>query len=261
MIGVLETAPYVAGALSAGGIGAYASRKRELIRRWWTWALTAPVVGGTLFLGRPGAIVLASALAVVATVEYARLAKLPALDRAVMAAGLVATIVTTQPRVWIVAAIAVAVTPVLAGDAEDGARRSAYSLLGFVWLSALAGFVSLGHASLPIFFAVSIADVAAWCAGRAVKGRKLSALSPNKTLAGLVGGALAGVLTLALLGALTPVLIIAVVVAAPIGDLFESMLKRGANVKDAGSWLPGFGGLLDRIDSVLFAFAIAMVLS
>jgi phosphatidate cytidylyltransferase len=261
MIGVLDTAPYVAGALSAGGIGAYASRRRELIRRWWTWALTAPIVGGALFLGRPGATMLAVALAVIATAEYGRLARLPLADRCVMGLALVATIATAQPRVWMVGAFAVAITPVLAGDAGGGARRSAYSLMGFAWLSALTGFVSLHHAALPTFFAVSIADVLAWCAGRALGGPRLSRLSPNKTIAGLVGGGIAAIVTLALMGALTPVLAVAVVVAAPLGDLFESMVKRGAGVKDAGTWLPGFGGLLDRIDSVLFAFAIAMVLS
>ncbi|NEC08598.1 phosphatidate cytidylyltransferase, partial [Streptomyces sp. SID7909] len=91
--------------------------------------------------------------------------------------------------------------------------------------------------------------------------RPLSPLSPNKTWAGVLGAAAATGGLLAVLGAFSPALWAAVVGGCVLGDLVESMVKRESGVKDAGSWLPGFGGLLDRIDSLLVALLLAMVMT
>jgi phosphatidate cytidylyltransferase len=265
MIGIASTAPYVGGALAAGGAGAMASRKPELIRKWCTWAVTAPLVGGCLWLGRPGATALAAALGLVAAVEYGRLASLRPVDTAAVGLSAIAVPVTacvaphSLPVALACAIFGVVVGPVVAGDVHDGARRAAFGTLGVVWLAALSGLVLLGQAALPLFFAVSVADVGAWCTGRLLGGPALSALSPAKRWSGVLGGALAGCGALALSGALTPRFAIAVAVGAPLGDLVESMVKRGAGVKDAGSWLPGFGGLLDRIDSLLAVLILAVI--
>ncbi len=272
MSGLAGTAACVAGVLALGGIGALVSGNADVIRKWRTWMVSAPLVVGCLWLGAPGAALLAAGLGVIGAVEYGRLVGLRAGDSA-----LVAAVVAILPVVaWRMPAdlghalagalLAVALVPVLGGDAAAGARRAAAGVFGAGWLAALTGLVLLRAAALPLIIAVSVADVGAWCAGRLLGGPALSPLSPAKRWTGVAGGALAGTAALAATaavtggGVFTPVHVIAVTVGPPLGDLLESMVKRGAGVKDTGRWLPGFGGLLDRIDSLLVALALAVIL-
>lgn len=253
-------------ALVLGGIGVFASGRRELISRWRGWVLCAAVLGTGMAFGRPGATVLAAVLGIIAVAEYARLQKLPTADALLLAAFAVGTPVVAwqEPsvlwRVVLGGAVSVALVPVLAADVATGGQRAARNAFGLLWLAPLSGFVLAGRMVLPLCFAVALADVGAWCGGRLLGGARLSALSPGKRWGGVLGAAVFGLGALAGTGALTPVTALAVVVAAPLGDLLESMLKRGAGVKDAGAWLPGFGGLLDRIDSLLLALAVVVIL-
>jgi phosphatidate cytidylyltransferase len=108
-------------------------------------------------------------------------------------------------------------------------------------------------------------DTGAYFTGRRLGGaRFLSHISPIKTYAGLVGGIVAativtGVLLAAIGRADGPALLLGplIGIAAQAGDLAESMLKRAAGAKDSGSLIPGHGGILDRVDSFLFAAPIA----
>ena len=103
----------------------------------------------------------------------------------------------------------------------------------------------------------------------AICGAKLApAISPGKTWSGLAGAAVGAYAAFAAFAFLHPAvspliywsLPPLVAVAGTIGDLLESWVKRAAGVKDAGTWLPGFGGLLDRIDSALVALPVGWLI-
>lgn len=265
----VEALPLLAGALGAGGVGVALSRQRELVKRWAVWAVSTPLVVLALSLRPLGAVALAAGLGVVAGWEFARLVRLGRADRFVVQAGalllpLLAYLAPSAPVLALVVPVA-AVPALLAGDAAGGARRTALVALGLLWIgAALASLVPLGSLALPVVAAASVADVAAWCGGRVLPLRRLgrlSPLSPAKSWGGVLGATVGAAAVLWALGVLTPVLLAAVVAGGVVGDLLESMVKREAGVKDAGRWLPGFGGLLDRIDSLLVALPLALVLT
>jgi phosphatidate cytidylyltransferase len=200
-------------------------------------------------------------------VEYGALVKLGRIDQIVLVLALTAVVLTTwwEPdqtfRVVGAGMIAVAVVPMVAGDAIYGLRRVGAGVLGIAWLGLIAGVVPLGATALALFAAVSVDDIVAFFAGPRLGGPALSPLSPAKRWSGALAGAAAGIGVLAAVGALTWQLGVAAAIGGPAGDLFESMVKRGVRTKDSGTWLAGAGGLLDRIDSLLIALALALVLT
>ena len=121
---------------------------------------------------------------------------------------------------------------------------------------------------LYVFLLVWCADSGAYFVGRKLGRRKMAPnVSPNKSMEGLAGGLVTGLLVVIGISVfklqLTGTALIAFVLlsaltilASVLGDLFESMLKRRAGVKDSGTILPGHGGILDRIDSLLSATPI-----
>lgn len=113
---------------------------------------------------------------------------------------------------------------------------------------------------------VALTDIGAYAVGKSIGKTKFSETSPNKTLEGVVGGVLVATLGGLFIGLFIVDFAVALVISFVVsltsifGDLFESSLKRSANVKDSGTIFPGHGGMLDRIDGYLFGAIVMLVL-
>ncbi len=181
-----------------------------------------------------------------------------------------------------------------APEMKKGFPSAAASLFGFFYVAGSMACLALiqGFGWYPVifaFFAVWAGDTVAMYTGKAIGRHKMSPrISPNKTWEGAAGSIVGSILACGLLAHFAPAIdrashldlintfardhaawlaIIFVVpaaillnIAAQLGDLVESLIKRGANVKDSGTVLPGHGGILDRIDALLFAAPVALVL-
>ena len=160
------------------------------------------------------------------------------------------------------------------GDLQDVVQQLAMLLFGFFYVPLLLSHLVLLR-GLPsgrewvylVLLIVMASDTGAYFSGVTLGRHKLyTAISPNKSVEGSVGGLLGGlvgafVARLSFFPALSVVdcLLLGLGLGAmsQLGDLFESMIKRSFKVKDSGAIIPGHGGILDRLDSLLFAFPLA----
>lgn len=166
-----------------------------------------------------------------------------------------------------------AVWSFLAGGGHRAVEVIGATLLVGVWVPFLASFASLlverPGGSWYVLAAIALAvvtDISAYGFGSVFGRHKLAPrISPGKTWEGLAGGALAALLVAALALVWIPgldlpsalLLAVAVSLAATLGDLTESLVKRDLGVKDLGRILPGHGGIMDRVDSIIFSLPAA----
>lgn len=161
-------------------------------------------------------------------------------------------------------------------DPASSFRDISFTLLTLLYVPGLLAFQLLLRHNGPqwiifLYGCVWMSDSVAYYIGKSIGKRKLyQEISPNKTVAGavgsLVGGALSGwILDTVLVHSMGTgkSLLIGVIVGAVtiVGDLVESMFKRDAGVKDSSSIVPGHGGILDKIDGVLFAGPVLFLVS
>jgi phosphatidate cytidylyltransferase len=238
------------------------------------------------FIGSKGLLVLSAAVLLACAVEVFGMVQRRGFKPATLL-GLVATVGVVFAAYWrgtealpLVTAVVFVATMCwyLFGvvEARPLANVSA-TLMAYLWVGLLGSFAALllraPHGRglfLGAVLPVVAADIVAYLAGSRVGTRPLApSISPGKTVEGVLAGGLAALVVGAIVGSqITPwggvkhglELGLVVAVLSPIGDLFESMIKRDLSVKDSGSALPGHGGLLDRFDSLLVVLPAAYYL-
>lgn len=236
------------------------------------------VIGVVWFLPPIATLVLAEIAAVLAFVEYAAIARALGahVPRAVAGAAVLAACAAvgggylSLDVVLMTAVIAVGAMAVGSGQPGPAILRdSAAAIFPVLYiglpLGALAAVRVLAgrEAVLLLMITIVISDSAQFYTGRALGRRPLApSISPKKTIEGAIGGLVFGTAAMVAGGrivfpdAAVPMLVLvsaSVAALGIVGDLFESLLKRSAGVKDSGALIPGHGGVLDRIDSWLFA--------
>jgi phosphatidate cytidylyltransferase len=241
-------------------------------------AILLPILFGTVwFLPPVATLVLAELAAVLAFVEYAGLASAlgATIPRTLSGAAVLAACASVgvgaggTEIVLLSAMLVIGAAAVAAGrPGPDILRDAAAALFPVLYiglpLGALAATRLAGREAIVLLAGAIIAsDSGQYYTGRAFGRRKLApGISPKKTVEGAIGGVVIGgaamiagglsVFPSASVGMLL-LMSLAVVTLGIVGDLFESLLKRSAGVKDSSSLIPGHGGVLDRIDSWLFA--------
>ena len=151
-------------------------------------------------------------------------------------------------------------------------KKKSFKIYGFPFLIfSFYTFYELSLELFGVFFVITICastDIGGYIFGKIFKGPRLTKISPNKTYAGMIGGYFLSLISLTILSNLADhqisiqffLLTIVISTVSQVGDIIISYFKRLSKIKNTGKLIPGHGGLLDRIDGMIFAFPIYYVI-
>ncbi len=246
---------------------------------WAALAITIIIAGGGIFAG---AIFVIAAICLSELFAMARVARPYPAVATLATAGLIAAAYFGDQFQMVLALVAafpvLFIFIVLRGRVTGVTGAAAVTVLGIIWIGLPFAHAVLlrelpdhGEALLiDVLVATIVADTAAYAGGRAFGRHPLAAaISPSKTVEGLVFGVVGGTAAFWFAGLYQDWLPglealamgAAIALVAPIGDLFESTVKRDLGVKDSGTAVGPHGGLLDRLDAVLFTITAGYYLS
>jgi len=246
---------------------------------WAALAITIIIAGGGIFAG---AIFVIAAICLSELFSMARVARPYPAVATLATAGLIAAAYFGDQFQMVLALVAafpvLFIFIVLRGRVTGVTGAAAVTVLGIIWIGLPFAHAVLlrelpdhGQALLiDVLVATIVADTAAYAGGRAFGRHPLAAaISPSKTVEGLVFGVVGGTAAFWFAGLYQDWLPglealamgAAIALVAPIGDLFESTIKRDLGVKDSGTAVGPHGGLLDRLDAVLFTITAGYYLS
>jgi phosphatidate cytidylyltransferase len=255
-------------------------RRSTLFLRARVWFVIGPLFVLAVFIGGFVGFLLASYVVVQGLAEFVRIAGIERRYAYLLVLwgqlGLVVAAVFREfflvlPFLFL---ILLTLVPILSGRVQDAHRQVADTLFGYVFVGLPMAYIVLVKSAEPwglnflILVTVSVAtsDIAAYSVGRALRGPKLvPSIDPTKTWGGVLGNLVGAVVGVGLLWVAVPkewsllnvaALVVVLTFGCVWGDLTESFIRQAFKTEATSTFLPGYGGVLDRIDSLLMAFPL-----
>ena len=256
-------------------------RRSTLFHRARVWFLIGPLFVIAVFIGGFVSFILASYVILQGSSEIARMAGIQRrYAMLLMLWGEIGLLVAAFAGRYLVFLpfgflILLTLLPVISRELTDADRQVADSLFAYIYVGLPVAFIVFVKSNEPfglnflvvVTIAVAVSDIGSWVLGRALRGPKLlNEIAPGKTWSGALGNLVGAAAAVALLWVAVPrawsmvvviVLIVVVALGSLWGDLTDSFVKRAFQTSATSTLLFGYGGVLDRVDSLLMAFPLS----